>query len=160
MADYPNQEEYTDEEEWQDNFVEEQRDAWDEQGGNYPISKKPDSLFSLFKEVWKAKDSSKVANLDPKTELGDLGLTVRHCQKIAIASKILGEEDVASYFDNLAEITLSTSMAKKGWFSELFVSTKKFAQKGSMQNLAGSGEKKKKWRLFGGGDKETATVET
>jgi hypothetical protein len=40
--DYPeeqSQEEYTDQEEWQDNFLDEQREAWDENYGNYPQHK-------------------------------------------------------------------------------------------------------------------------
>jgi hypothetical protein len=156
MADYPN-DEYSDEEEWQDNFLEEQRDAWDESGGAYPIQKKPDSLFSLFNNVWKSKDSTKVANIEPKLELGDLGISVRQCKKIAYASDILNESDVKNWFGQLGEITLSTSMSKKGWFTELFVSTKKFAQKGNIDNFKGA-EGNKKWRLFGG-KKETANQE-
>jgi hypothetical protein len=160
MADYPNESE----EDWTE-FQEEQRDRqedmWDEMDsstqGGYPTQKKPENLFSLFKDVWKAKDSTKVANLDPKLELGDLGLSVRHCQKIAYASEILNEKNVANYFDTLGEITLATSMSKKGWFAELFVSTKKFAQKGNLQNLQGA-EKKEGWRIFGK-SKETTNTE-
>lgn len=165
MADYPNadeanQNEYTDEEEYQDNYLDELRDSYDnEGGGNYPATKKPESLFSLFKDTWRSKDSTKVANIDPKQELGDLGLSVRHMQKISYAAKLLNESDVSGYFSGLGEITLATSMSKKGWFTELFVSTKKFAQKGNIGNLAGDQAKKKSgWRLFGG-KKETATTE-
>ena len=51
-------------------------------------------------------------------------------------------------------------MAKKGWFTELFISTKKTAQKGSLDNFHGADkEQASKWRLFGGKKKETATVE-
>jgi hypothetical protein len=163
MADYPNEDSenansYSEEEEWQDNFVDEQRDAWEEGGGAYPIAKKDQSLFSLFNDVWKSKDSTKVANINPKTELGDLGLSVRHMGKIAYAADILNEQDVSKYFDSLGEITLATSMSKNGWFTELFVSTKKFAHKQNIGNLGEHAEKKKGWRLFGG-KKETATTE-
>jgi hypothetical protein len=37
-------------------------------------------------------------------------------------------------------------MSKKGWFPELFVTSKKFAHKGNINNLS----KPAKWRLFGG----------
>jgi len=165
MADYPNadsEENYSDEEEYHDNYLDEQRDAYDnEGGGNYPAAKKPESLFSLFKDTWRSKDSTKVANIDPKTELGDLGLSVRHMQKISYVAALLNEPDVSGYFDGMGEITLATSMSKKGWFTELFVSTKKFAQKGNIGNLGigGDAEKKKSgWRLFGR-KKETATTE-
>lgn len=166
MADYPTDFEAEEAQNWQE-FQDEQKerteDMWDEQDagevdGSFPTARKPDSLFSLFRDVWRAPDSTKVANLDPKSELGDLGLTVRQCQKISYAADLLGEEEVASYFDALGEITLATSMSKKGWFTELFVSQKKFAQKGNLQNLQGSSEKKQGWRLFGK-KKETATVE-
>ena len=58
-------------------------DELDQTSGAYPQQKKSESQFSLFKDVWRTKDSTKVANIDPKTELGDLGLSVRHIQKIA-----------------------------------------------------------------------------
>lgn len=143
--DYPD-DNYSEEEEWQDNFVDEQREQWEEAGGNYPQAKRPDSLFSLFKNVWSTKDSSKVANLD-KTELGDLGMSVRDCQRIALLSELLHHKKFAKYFAEQGEITLATSMSKKGWFVELFVTSKKFAHKGTLGNLVQN--KKPKWRLFG-----------
>lgn len=168
MADYPTDLEAEDWKEFQEEQKDRQEEFWEEQdeftnpsasNDGFPNKGKPESLFTLFKDVWKTKDSTKVANLDPKTELGDLGLSVRHIQKISYVANILGEKDVKGYFDELGEVTLATSMSKRGWFAELFVSTKKFAQKSSnIQNLQGT-EKKSKWRLFGGGKKETATEE-
>src|SRR4030067_235365 len=117
MTDYP--ENYTDEEEYQDNYLEEQREAWDEAGGSYPVAKKPESLFGLFKDVWRTKDSSKIANLE-KDELGDLGISVRDAQRIALLSELLHHSKFAEYFLDQGEIILSTSMSRKGWFTELF----------------------------------------
>jgi hypothetical protein len=153
--DYPeeqSQEEYTDQEEWQDNFLDEQREAWDENYGNYPQHKKPDSLFSLFKRVWNTQDSTKVANLN-KTELGDLGISVRDCQRIALLSNVLHHSKFATYFLDQAETTLSTSMSKDGWFVELFVTSKKFAHKGNINNL--QQKPKQKWRIFGNKEQKT-----
>ena len=149
MADNPDEitKEYTDQEEYSDNFLNEQREQWDEAGGNYPMAKKPDSLFTLFKNVWRTYDSSKVANLDIK-ELGVLGLDVRHAQEIAYFGKLLGHQEIEDYFGKVAEITLATSMSKKGWFVELFVTSKKFAHKGLMGSNLPS-VKKQKWRIFG-----------
>jgi len=148
-----NKEEYTDEEEWNDNYIEEQRDRWEEDfGGNYPQARKPESLFSLFKDVWRTVDSSKVSNLD-KIELGDLGLSVRDCQRIAVLANLLHHKKFAEYFMDLGEITLSTAMSKKGWFVELFVTSKKFAHKGNLGNLVNQG--KEKWRIFGKKTQET-----
>lgn len=154
--DYPEEnQEYTDQEEWQDNYIDEQRDMWDESYGNYPQAKKPESLFSLFKRVWRTNDSTKVANLD-KTELGDLGISVRDCQRIALLSKALHHQRFAKYFADQGEVTLSTSMSKKGWFVELFVTSKKFAHKGNLGNLQ-QNKPKERWRLFG--KKETSSQE-
>ena len=143
-----NKEGYGEQEEWQDNFLDEQRDQWEESTGmDYPSSKKSDSLFTLFKDVWKHTDSSKVANLKPE-ELGDLGISVRDCQRIALLSELLHHNKLAEYFLDQGEVTLSTSMSRAGWFAELFVTSKKFAHKGNIQNLRGS-QQPKKWRLFG-----------
>lgn len=138
--------EYTKDEEREDNYLSEQRDAWDdEMGGNYPQAKKSESLFSLFKDVWKTNDSSKVANLE-KSELGDLGLSVRDCQEIALTAELLHHKIFADYFSNIAEVTLATSMSKRGWFVELFVTSKKFAHKGVLGN---TNQQQQKWRIFG-----------
>jgi hypothetical protein len=150
MTDYPDentQEEYSDTEEYQDNVLDEQREMWEEQtGGNYPAARKPESLFSLFKSVWRTNDSTKIANLD-KTELGDLGISVRDAQNISSFAGFLGHKGVKEYFAKSAEITLSTSMSKKGWFPELFVTSRKFAHKGNIGNLQGTSQQK--WRIFG-----------
>lgn len=146
MPDYP-QEAYSDEEEWNDNYVEEQRDLWeDSTQGNYPSARKPDSLFTLFKNVWRTNDSSKVGNLE-KGELGDLNISVRDCQNIALIANLLHHKKFARYFLNQGEITLATSMSRKGWFVELFVTSKKFAHKGTVNNLKQN--QPEKWRIFG-----------
>jgi len=146
---YP--EEYTDEEEYQDNVVDEQREAWEE--SHYPSASSKESLYSLFNRVWKAKDSTKVANLE-KEEIGNLGLSVRDCQNIAWFSNFLGHRGVSRYFAELGEITLATSMSRKGWFTELFVTSKKFAHKGVLKG--GLAQQQSKWRLFG---KKTEQIE-
>lgn len=148
MSDYQ-QEEYTDTEEAQDNYYDEQRELWeDSTGSNYPSARKPESLFSLFRRVWRTTDSSKIANLDPKTELGNLNISVRDTQKIAYVAGFLGHNGVEKYFNKLGEITLATSMSKKGWFVELFVTSKKFAHKGTTSNLINQNTKTG-WRIFG-----------
>lgn len=147
---YPDEQtEYSDQEEYEDNYLNEQRDLWEEQSGrNYPASRQPDSLFGLFKSVWKTHDSSKVGNLD-KTELGDLGISVRHAQEISNFSRFLRHKAVSKHFANLSEITSATSMSKKGWFVELFVTSKKFAHKGVLSGQMSPNQQKQKWRIFG-----------
>jgi len=114
---------------------------------NVPALKKNDDVFSLFHKVWKAPDSSKVANLSSQ-ELGMLPMSVRDNQYIALLGKTLGHKEFADFFTARAEIITSTSASKKGWFTELFISQKKFTSKSSsqMMNLP---EKKSKWNLYG-----------
>lgn len=145
--------EYSDDEEYKDNFLDEQREVWEEQVGNMPSQRRPDSLFSLFKDVWRTNDSSKVGNLSG-SELGELGISVRHAQEIANFSRYLKHKAVSNHFSNLSEIILSTSMSKKGWFVELFVTSKKFAHKGTLSGTTGQvqQQQKQKWRIFGKGN--------
>lgn len=138
---------YSEEEEFRDNFIEEQREVFEEQtGGGMPGARKPESLFSLFKDVWRNQNSSKVANLDGR-ELGDLGISVRDCQRIALLGDLFHHPNFAKYFMDTGEITLATSMSKKGWFVELFVTSKKAAFRGSLVNNLNPA--KPKWRIFG-----------
>ena len=146
MVEYPEGEEYPDEEEYKDNYLDEQREQWDEAYGNYPAAKKSESLYSLFKNVWKTSDSSKVANL-MKHEIGDLNLSVRDCQNIGWFADYLGHKGVSTYFNKMGEITLATSMSRNGWFVELFVTSKKFAHKGVKGGNVQT--TKSKWSLFG-----------
>lgn len=138
---------YSEEEEYKDNVIDEQRELWEEQtGSNLPGGRKPESLFSLFKEVWRTKDSSKVANLD-SNELGNLGISVRDCQRIALLGKLFHHPIFADYFKGTGEITLATSLSKKAMFIELFVTSKKAAYRGSLVNNLNPA--KPKWRIFG-----------
>jgi len=84
-----------------------------------------DSVFSFFKKLLTITDSTKVANLD-KRELGSPELSVRNCQRLAYLGDIMHNEAFNSYFMKQGEITLATSMAKKGWLPELVVSQKRF----------------------------------
>jgi len=139
---------YSEEEEVKDNFIDEQRELWEEQARvNLPGGRKPESLFSLFKDVWRKNDSTKVANLDGR-ELGDLGISVRDCQRIALLGRLFHHNKFADYFNGTGEVTLATSMSKKGWFVELFVTSKKAAYRGSLVNNLNP--TKPKWRIFGG----------
>ena len=113
---------------------------------NVPGLKKKDDVFSLFKRVWRAPDSSKVANLSGQ-ELGMFPMSVRDNQYLALLGTTFNHNDLADFFMGRSEIILSTSMAKKGWFTELFVSQKKFNTKSSSQNI-NLPENKPKWSLY------------
>lgn len=92
----------------------------------YPVVKPESNLYNLFWKVFKVENSTKVANLK-KEEIGTLGITVRDSQKLGMLGHLFGHETFGNFFFGMSEITNSTSMARDGWFSELFVSQKKFA---------------------------------
>ena len=113
---------------------------------NVPTQKEKDDLFSLFGKVWKAKDSTKVARLSNQ-ELGMLPMSVRDNQYLALLGITFGHRDLANFFGARAEIINSTSASKGGWFTELFVSQKKFTAKSSSQTM-NLPERKSKWSLY------------
>lgn len=121
----------------QEDETEAREDALD-----YPSVNPNDSLFTLFRRVLGIKDSSKVGNLG-KTELGELPITVRECQRIALLAELFNHKKFAKFFYDLSQITLRTSASKNGWFTELFVTQKKYTTRTKAQLRALSGGKKK-----------------
>lgn len=145
--------------------ISEQQDRLEEQGedvesaewADIPQRRKQDSLYTLFQKVWKSPDSSKVANLN-NTELGkQVLMTVRDAQYLALLGVTLKHEKFARFFRRSSEITLATSASKKGWFTELFVSQKKFTTRAA-GNFGGqdASNQKKKWSLFGGNERTSS----
>jgi hypothetical protein len=131
----------TDQMEDQRELMESQQDQLD---ANYPVAKQESNLFNLFLKVLRMRDSTRVGNLT-KGEIGDLNISVREAQKLGMLGYLFHHKKFGDFFYALAEITSSTSMSKDGWFSELFVSQKKFTQRARrISNL-----KKAKWSLFG-----------
>jgi len=113
---------------------------------NVPGLKKKDDLYSLFKKVWRAPNSTKIANLSTQ-ELGMLPMSVRGNQYLALLGTTFNHPDLADFFMGRSEIILATSMAKKGWFTGLFVTQKKFTSKASSQTM-NLPETKKKWSIY------------
>jgi hypothetical protein len=124
----------------------------DQQFGSYPGAKIKDSIFTFFNNILKLRDSTKVANLD-KRELGSLDLSVRNCEYLAKLGLMLHNKSYHDFFMNKAEITLATSMSKKGWLPELVVSQKKFSQR-TVQPMSVPVPQKKGFLGMGGGSKE------
>ena len=114
---------------------------------NVPDQKKKDDLYTLFHKTWKAPDSRKVANLSNQ-ELGMLSMDVRNNLNMALLGETLNLKGFAKFFTNRADIICSTSASKKGWFTELFISQKKFTSKASSQTM-NLPEKKSKWNIYG-----------
>ena len=114
-----------------------------------PARRKQDSLYTLFQKVWKTPDSSKVANLS-LPELGRPMMTVRDAQYLALLAMTFKHPRFAMFFKHTSEIALATSASKKGWFTELFVSQKKFTTRStSFAGGGGAPSDKKKWSIFG-----------
>ena len=133
----------------QQDFSEYQQDAQEEQQfGSYPGAIPKESIYTFFMRILGIKDSSKVANLD-KRELGMLDLSVRNCEHLAGLGTMLHNKSYNEFFMNKAEITLATSMSKKGWLPELVISQKKFSQR-TVQPMALQPSKKGFLGLGGG----------
>ena len=139
----------------QQDFGEFQQDIQEEQQfGSYPSATPRETIFTFFKHILGIKDSSKVANLD-RRELGMLDLSVRNCEYLGKLGFMLHNKSYGDFFMNKGEITLATSMSKKGWLSELVVSQKKFSQR-TVQPMSFQPQKKGFLGL-GGGRRETST---
>lgn len=121
---------------------------------SYPTVKEESSIYNLFWKVLQRRDSTKVANLK-KEELGSLGITVRDSQKLGMLGHLFGHPTFGDFFFNVAEITNATSMAKDGWFTELFVSQKKFATRSRRSSTL----TQDKWRIFGKTNQNTQPQE-
>lgn len=125
----------------QEDMTEVQEDMTD-----VPTQRKANDLYSLFDKVRTTKDSTKVGNLS-LTELGNLNITVRDAQRMALISETFHHKKFAHFYKQLGEITLSSSASKKGWLVELFVTSKKFSSKlrSSGNNPAQNNQKYKLW---------------
>ena len=99
----------------------------------YPTPPDKDSIFKFFREIIKLKDSSKVGNLS-STEIGSLNCGVRSLQDMALFAEMEGLPQVAMMFRSQAEIVLGTSLSKKGFLAQLFVTQIKKEHKGSSKD--------------------------
>ena len=154
------EEEFLDQEdmnEQQDNLEEQGEQVESVEWAEVPQRRKQDSLYTLFQKVWKAPDSSKVANLG-NSELGRPLISVRDAQYLDLLGKTFHHQKFGLFFKGASEIILATSASKKGWFTELFVSQRKFTTRSISGGLYGMNQQqaKKKWTLFGGGGSREA----
>ena len=106
-------------------------------------------IYGLFKDTLKRKDSKKVSNVTSE-ELGVWDLSVRDCERIALISRTFKHPGVAKFFEKQSRIITDTAMSKKGWFAELFVTSKSFASRESSSGLTSpvQSKKKNKWKIF------------
>jgi len=93
-----------------------------------PPPKRQDTIFRFFRELLQRKDSSKIANVKDE-ELGKPKLSIRGLQSIAAYAEKEGLDIVKNYLMFESEITLATSLSRKGFLPQLFVTQIKREQK-------------------------------
>lgn len=138
-------------------------DPEDEQFLGFSEQKPKEGLYQLFNKVLTLPRTTKVGNVD-KRELGDIGISIRESLRVALIGQTFGHPMFAQFFALQSNIITDSSMAKKGWFTELFVTSKRFAEKAVGQPSMSPGmrsspvpEAKSKWsKLFGGGGPQGA----
>ena len=127
-----------------------------EAGGSESVS--PGGIYGLFKDVLAKPDSKKVSNLD-KVELGNWNLSVRDCERIALIAETFHHPGVAKFFRKQSRVITDTAMSKLGWFSELFITSKRYASRDSSSSVSNLPQfnKKSKWRIFS--EKEDSRIQ-
>ncbi len=125
-------------------------DAYSEKYGVLPQQEQPlGGIYSLFQSVLNKKDSTKVSNLSAE-ELGSIDFNVRGSLMCELLGNTLGQKVYAKFFKDMAKVVTDTAMAKDGWFTTLFVTSKKEALRQTTSNVEGGTDdkKKKRWRMF------------
>ena len=160
---YINEENENQEEDIDVVYEDDQYNNSEEDGGNEDFSfggSEPTPLggiYELFKNTLERKDSTKVSNLNAE-ELGHQNLSVRDCNRIALIASTFKHPGVSTFFLNQSRIITDTAMSKKGWFTELFVTSKKYASRDSSSSVLNlppqSQTKKDKWKIFSGKNQE------
>jgi len=111
-------------------------------------------IYALFDAVRRTPRTTKVSNLN-KTELGDLGISVRESMRIALLAKTFHHPIFARFFLDQAGIISDSAMSKEGWFTELFVTSKRYASRESSSKVDNLPKfEKGKWKMFGKNKKE------
>lgn len=136
---------YDDEEDYSDEGSD---DEWDF-GGSEPTPL--GGIYGLFKEVKDAEDTKRVSNLKDE-ELGIWDISVRDCERVALIAKTFNHFGVAKFFISQSRIITDSAMSRKGWFAELFVTSKKYASRDSSSSILNlpQSQKKNKWKIFSG----------
>ncbi len=124
-------------------------------GGSEP--KPLGGIYQLFDTVLNKPRSTKVSNLN-KDELGDLGISVRDNMRIALLARSFGHPKFANFFLNQAGIVTDSSMSKEGWFTELFITSKRYASRESASSIKTLPQTSKgKWKMFSAKGQENPT---
>lgn len=137
---------------------EEENSEYDGRDYNGPDINSPDpkpfgGIYALFDAVRRTPRTTKVSNLN-KFELGELGISVRESMRIALLGKTFHHPIFAKFFLDQAGIISDSAMSKNGWFTELFVTSKKYASRESSSKSDNIPTfEKGKWKMFSGKNK-------
>ena len=120
--------------------LEEELKKLEDKDASYGSPKSPDkeSLFKFYNKLLTIKDTTRIGNLTAP-EIGLSRLSVRGNKSIALYAEVEGLNIVRDYFNNQANILTETSMAKKGFMSQLFFTQIKREKKDKDRT------EKKKW---------------
>ncbi len=95
-----------------------------------PTATEKDNLFKFFRNILTTEDTTRIGNLTGP-ELGLSKLGVRHYQELAAYAGVEGLDMVENYLMQKSQIITSTSMSRKGFWSQLFVTQIKREKKDS-----------------------------
>ena len=106
----------------------------DKQGmGNYPQAEEKHGIFQFLAEVFRTKDTSKGGNVVDE-EL----FSVRARKEGALYFETMDAPIIAQYERDKAEITLATSLSKKGFLIQQAITQKKDLKVGSKEKKKSS----------------------
>ena len=123
--------------------LEEELKKYEDKDTSSPTAAKKDNIFKFFRDILTVKDTTRIGNLKPE-ELGLSKLGVRHYLELANFMDSEGMDTVKDYFVNRSNIVTSTSMSRKGFWSQLFVTQIKREQKDKVKEPEKKGWFKKK----------------
>jgi len=93
-----------------------------------PKPQDKDNLFKFFRHILTVKDTTRIGNLSTM-EIGMGRLSVRGNKSIALYAGAEGLDLVKDYFNDLSNILTESSMSKKGFWAQLFVTNIKKEQR-------------------------------
>lgn len=119
----------------------------------FPTKKTAFNLYELFKMVLKEKeDHRKIGCIKPDTEeLGMADYSIRGALHVAAVASLCGKPSFANFFKQNSEDTLTTSLSKRGYLLDRFVTQHKI--KDQTPEYYTNAVKKQSFlsKLFGGG---------
>jgi hypothetical protein len=134
----------------QENFEDQQFQQSD--FGGMGTARPRNDIFTFFNNILKMTNSIKVAFLD-KFELGKVDLSVRGCGYISIVSDQMHNKVCHDFYRAKQELTLASSMSRKGWLVDSVISQKRITQRMTQPILSNAPPPKKGFfSSFSGGN--------